>query len=71
MSNFSPHKCHRCGTETIMWTMSRFNTQECCIDCIEEEKKHHRYPEAERAELEAIKNGDYNFPGIGLPDDLR
>lgn len=64
-------KCHRCGTETRIWTMSRFNTQECCPDCIDRERLHPRYPEAEAAELAAIRDGDYNFGGIGLPDDLR
>lgn len=71
MSDKNIRKCHRCGDESRVWMMSRFNTQECCLRCIERERTHPRYPEAEKAELDAIRSGDYNFPGIGLPDDLR
>lgn len=50
--------------------MSRFNTDAICLDCNAKEKRHPKYPEAEAAELEAVRSGDYNFPGIGKPDDL-
>ena len=33
----------RCGEETTTWTMSRFNTQKCCMKCIDAEMKHPRY----------------------------
>jgi hypothetical protein len=46
--------------------MSRFNTQEICLECEEKEKQHPRYKEAVERELEAVKNGNYNFRGIGL-----
>jgi len=29
-----------------------------------------RKEEAKRVEFEAVRRGDYNFPGIGLPNDL-
>jgi len=50
--------------------MSLFNTEMCCSKCIVKEKSHPSYYKASIAELKAIQNGDYNFPGIGLPDDL-
>lgn len=51
--------------------MSIFNTQTCCLECIEEEKMHKDYERARRTELEEVKNGNYNFEGIGLPKDLE
>jgi len=47
-----------------------FNTQICCTKCIELERAHPDFPKAREAELNAFKEGDYNYPGIGLPDDL-
>lgn len=60
--------CARCGQslEKVPHSMSYFNTDICCLDCLEKEKQHPRYQEAKRAELEAVQRGDYNFPGIGL-----
>jgi hypothetical protein len=51
--------------------MSRFNTELCCMECLETEKRHPKYKEAEAAEHAAVKAGNYNFPGIGLPPELR
>jgi len=62
--------CQRCGEETKSYTMSRFNTQNLCMSCLEKEKKHLQYKEAEAAELRAARAGDYSFPGIGKPADL-
>lgn len=47
--------------------MSIFNTQMCCMDCLDLEKKHPQYSIAETLEIAAVKKGDYNFQGIGLP----
>jgi len=60
-------KCQRCGKMVEMTTMSRFNTDILCMDCIEEERKHPLYPLAAQKELEALKRGEHNFPGIGWP----
>ena len=57
--------CDRCGVATKTWTCSMFNTQEICLVCKEQERKHPRYQEACEADREAIKRGDYNFKGIG------
>lgn len=50
--------------------MSRFNTDVLCRDCEAKERAHPQYQEAEAAELAAVKQGDYNFPGISKPHDL-
>lgn len=64
--------CERCGQTTDgMTIMSMFNTETICMDCKHREQKHPQYEAARAAEWNAIKAGDYNYPGIGLPDDLR
>lgn len=65
-----PSKCDRCGKEGNSYTMSIFNTDWICDDCQDVECRHRDYPKARKAELEACKRGDYNYPGIGLPLDL-
>lgn len=61
-----PVECQRCHKETNVTIMSYFNTQEICVSCMEEERQNPRYDEAVKADIEAIKAGDYNFKGIGL-----
>lgn len=63
-------RCDRCGEKTNGLTMSIFNTDMVCIYCLIKEQEHPKYKEAKRVEHEHVKNGDYNFKGIGLPDDL-
>ena len=63
-------KCDRCGIKTSITTMSMFNTDHCCLECINKEKKHPDYKYATQMELLAIQTGNYNFQGVGLPDDL-
>jgi hypothetical protein len=48
-----------------------FNTQDLCHDCKAAERNHPKYREAADAEMAAVRNGNYNFPGVGLPPDLR
>jgi hypothetical protein len=50
--------------------MSRFNTDIICTKCEEKEKAHPRYKEAWEAELREVQAGNYNYPGIGKPEDL-
>ncbi len=67
-----PHmNCDRCGNKTTCHQMSFFNTQMCCSRCIERERAHPKYAEAREAEEMALKSGNRNFDGIGLPNDLR
>lgn len=65
-----PGRCDRCGNETFSTIMSKFNTEMICLKCNQAEKKHPRYGEADQAEINEIKKGNMNFPGIGLPHDL-
>jgi len=66
----SPTHCERCGKKLTSFTMSYFNTQNICMACKERERKHPKYAEARAADEAAIRNGNYNFKGIGLPADL-
>jgi len=63
--------CQRCRRHTNITTMSMFNTQMCCATCITNERLHPDFPKAQRAEVHAIQNGNPNFKGIGLPEDLQ
>lgn len=62
--------CVRCGAQHVITTMSRFNTDIICVPCEDKEKAHPLYEKAWEAELAAVKAGDYNYPGIGKPEDL-
>lgn len=62
--------CDRCGQEAFIVTTSMFNTDTICINCKKKEKRHPDYKKAVQAELQAVRSGDYNFPGIGKPTDL-
>ena len=62
--------CGRCGKESRVSIMSMFNSVEICMDCKEKEQQHPKYPDAVAADMEAIRRGNYNFRGIGAPEDL-
>lgn len=67
-------KCQRCGKITegqFCLIMSYFNTQMICEHCERLEQAHPDYPRARKMELDAIKGGNYDFKGIGLPKELR
>lgn len=64
-------KCQRCGKETKVHTMSRFNTQDICMECKDKEMKHPKYKEACDREHQEVVNGNMNYEGIGLPEDLE
>ena len=59
--------CDRCGKPTNMVSVSYFNTDQCCLSCLKHEQQHPDYGIAKAAELAAVKRGDLNFPGVGLP----
>lgn len=63
--------CERCRAITGVFTGSWFNTQQICLACAEKERAHPDYERARAAENEAVRAGNYNFPGVGLPADLR
>jgi hypothetical protein len=64
-------KCDRCYENTARTMMSLFNMDMCCDLCIENEQAHPSYVEARDRELDELSKGNYNFPGIGLPEDLK
>lgn len=64
-------RCDRCRQETCITQMSFFNTDTCCPDCISRERRHPEYGRARQAEEAALRAGDRNFPGIGLPPELN
>lgn len=51
--------------------MSRFNVDLLCMPCEDEERRHPDYDRARQAEEEAVKRGDYNYPGIGPPSRTK
>ena len=67
-----PTHCERCGVSLKLraHTLSFFNTQMICMECREKERAHPGYKRAHDAEVEAVKRGDFNFPGVGKPEDL-
>jgi hypothetical protein len=38
---------------------------------MQKERDHPKFDEAHDAEEAAVNNGDWSFPGIGLPKDLQ
>jgi hypothetical protein len=62
--------CHRCGKKSPSFIGSYFNLDLLCPECREKEEAHPKFAEARAAEVAACRSGDYNFPGIGKPDDL-
>lgn len=62
--------CDRCGRQAMGTTMSYFNLETICLDCDRTERTHPLFEKARRAEEEAVRRGDLNFPGIGLPPQL-
>lgn len=63
-------RCDRCGKRTNARTMSYFNTEMICMECDSKEQKHADYKRAVERELEQVKNDNYNYEGIGKPEDL-
>jgi hypothetical protein len=50
--------------------MSMFNEDLICPSCEDKERNHPDRKAAADAELAAVKAGNYNFKGVGKPDDL-
>jgi hypothetical protein len=63
--------CDRCKQETGAYTGSFFNMEIICLECSDRERAHPKFEEARRIETEATLQGEFNFPGIGLPPDLQ
>jgi hypothetical protein len=63
-------ECNRCYTETNTHTMSMFNIEDICMDCKKKEREHPHYEKARQTEADQVRQGNYNFQGIGKPKDL-
>lgn len=63
-------KCQRCYKEAYATIMSKFNTDIICMECKDKERQHPDYAAADKAEIEAVRQGVRNFPGVGKPADL-
>ena len=58
--------CHRCGAKSDVHIMSMYNEQLICMECKDKETKRDDYDKAVRADHEQIRQGNYNFKGIGF-----
>jgi len=70
MAFFLP-KCDRCNEETNSTIGSMFNLQMVCDKCKDKEVKHENYDLARKVESDQVRSGNYNYEGIGLPEDLK
>ena len=62
--------CDRCKKQSLSLTMSYFNTEMICNICDVKEHNHPDFEQARTTEFEKVKNGNYNFLGVGKPKDL-
>lgn len=63
---FTQKHCDRCGGSLDSGrTMSMFNEQCICMECKDKEMQRTDYNKAVEADHEQIKQGNYNFEGIG------
>lgn len=69
---FTQKRCDRCGGSLADGRiMSMYNEQCICLKCKEKETKRPDYKEAQNAEIEQVKKGNYNFKGIGLTNNKK
>ncbi len=63
---FTQKYCDRCGKSLDGGRiMSMFNEDCICMECSEAEQKRADFKEANQADIEQIKKGNFNFKGIG------
>ena len=69
---FSQKYCDRCGGSLESGRMmSKFNEDCLCMDCIQKERQRDDYKAASDAEIEAVRNGNFNFKGVGLNESIK
>lgn len=69
-SPWGESSCERCGERAVGTICSTFNTEQICLVCKSKETRHPEYARARAKEEEAVRAGNYNFPGVGKPSDL-
>lgn len=65
---FNKTNCDRCG-ESLQGksrTMSMYNTQCICMNCMDKESKREDYSYAKYMVHREVVKGNYNFEGVGL-----
>lgn len=64
---FTQETCDRCGGSLSSGRiMSMYNTDCLCLKCKDAERKRPDYDIAHKADINEIRNGNYNFEGIGM-----
>ena len=58
-------RCQECYKESSSHTMSMYSTLLICMECKNEEMERTDYQKAVKADVAAIKAGDFNFRGVG------
>jgi hypothetical protein len=64
-----PERCVRCDSEARAFTMSIFNRDWICLACRDDESDAPGFEGAARAEIEAVRRGVFNYPGMGLSEE--
>lgn len=63
--------CRRCYGQTYVLSMSRFNEDDICLDCQDDEKFCPNYGRAQSVELSQVRSGLRMTAGIRLsPEDI-
>ena len=63
--------CDRCNKKIHIQNKSMFNVDMICKECQRLEKDHPQFEKARDAVIDSISRGDYEFEGIGLPENLK
>lgn len=68
---FTKEYCDKCHNPIgKIRKMSMYNTDCLCEACIKAEQRRSDYKLAQDADIEAIRNGNYNYPGIGYKEEI-
>jgi len=61
-----PDLCVRCGRTARCFIGSVMNTDWICLPCRDDEGEAPGFAAAAQAEQDAVKAGNFNFPGVGF-----
>lgn len=65
MREWDGQRCQRCYNASTGFIMSMYNEQMICAECKDSETKREDYKRAQEADESAIRQGNFNFKGIG------
>lgn len=66
MRQWNGVNCQRCYNPSTGFIMSMYDESMICADCKSSEEKRADYKEACDADVAAIRQGNFNFKGIGF-----